>query len=217
MIPPLYRAQVELLIRILPEIGREAAFAVKGGTAINLFVHEMPRLSIDIDLTYLPLDDRQTALPAIAEALQRIQERLRERIPAIGVQSHGGRNELRLVCRSGKATFKVEVNGVLRGHLWPVRTLPLAAAAQDEFGMFAEATVLSHQELFGGKICAALDRQHPRDLFDVRQLLEHGGVTDAVRAGMIASLAIRVPCTICFAPIGRINAAPSRISLLAWR
>jgi hypothetical protein len=62
MISPGYRAQVELLLRIVPEVANDDVFAVKGGTAINLFVRDMPRLSVDIDLTYLPLDERSAAL-----------------------------------------------------------------------------------------------------------------------------------------------------------
>jgi len=67
-----YREQVALLLRVLPIIGREEAFALKGGTAINLFVRDLPRLSVDIDLTFLPLVDRVAALSAIREALQRV-------------------------------------------------------------------------------------------------------------------------------------------------
>ena len=50
----LYRRQVELLVRTIPPVAQEACFALKGGTAINLFIRNMPRLSVDIDLTYLP-------------------------------------------------------------------------------------------------------------------------------------------------------------------
>jgi predicted nucleotidyltransferase component of viral defense system len=56
----IYRKQVKLLIRILPFIAEEDCFALKGGTAINLFVRNMPRLSVDIDLTYLPVLDVKT-------------------------------------------------------------------------------------------------------------------------------------------------------------
>src|SRR5690606_13056130 len=83
---------------------------------------------------------------------------------------------------------KVEINTVLRGHLWPVRRLRLSDAAQDAFNTFSEATVVSDAELYGGKICAALDRQHPRDLFDVQQLLDSGGLTDEIRQGFLVSL-----------------------------
>jgi hypothetical protein len=54
-----YRRQVELLIRTLPHIADESCFALKGGTAINLFIRDMPRLSVDIDLTYLPIARRR--------------------------------------------------------------------------------------------------------------------------------------------------------------
>jgi hypothetical protein len=68
----LYREQVALLLRLLPIVGREEMFALKGGTAINLFVRDLPRLSVDIDLTFLPLTERDAALTAIGEGLQRI-------------------------------------------------------------------------------------------------------------------------------------------------
>jgi predicted nucleotidyltransferase component of viral defense system len=189
MISPSYRAQVELLLRILPEVAKEEVFAVKGGTAINLFVLDMPRLSVDIDLTYLPLDERAAALSGIADALRRIKARL-DGAGGISTQvlEQRGEQEAKLSCRRQSATVKIEVNTVLRGHLWPTRQLPLAQAAQKEFGMFAAATVVSHGELYGGKICAALDRQHPRDLFDIQQLFDREGLTDEVRLGFLAAL-----------------------------
>ena len=63
-----FRQQVALLIRVLPFVAEERAFALKGSTAINLFVRDMPRLSVDIDLTYLPVEDRATSLAAIDAA-----------------------------------------------------------------------------------------------------------------------------------------------------
>ena len=59
MISSSYRARVDLLLRILPSVAKEENFALKGGTAINLFVRDMPRLSIDLDLNYLPIDNRE--------------------------------------------------------------------------------------------------------------------------------------------------------------
>lgn len=69
-----YRQQVALLLRVLPFVEEERAFALKGGTAINLFVRDMPRLSVDIDLTWLPVEDRATSLAAINAAMLRIKE-----------------------------------------------------------------------------------------------------------------------------------------------
>ena len=163
---------------------------MKGGTAINLFVHDMPRFSIDIDLTYLPFDDRGEALRNISDALSRIKDRLEKAIPGItaNILSQSGGQDAKLVCRLQRATIKVEVNTVTRGHLWPARKMQVTTATQDEFGKSAVINVVSHGELFGGKICAALDRQHPRDLFDIAQLFAQDGITEDVRLGFIGSL-----------------------------
>jgi len=67
-----YLAQVQLLIRVLPIVAGEKDFAIKGGTAINLFVRDMPRLSVDIDLTYLPIAPYDEALVAIGAAMTRL-------------------------------------------------------------------------------------------------------------------------------------------------
>src|SRR4051794_26036479 len=67
-----YRRQVTLLIRVVPLVAQEACFALKGGTAINLFVRALPRLSVDIDLTYLPVQPRDQSLKEIEAALRRI-------------------------------------------------------------------------------------------------------------------------------------------------
>lgn len=72
MIDPRYRAQLELLLQTIPYVAKETIFALKGGTAINLFMRSMPRLSVDIDLTYVPINDRETALNEISEGLGRI-------------------------------------------------------------------------------------------------------------------------------------------------
>ncbi|WP_255762633.1 nucleotidyl transferase AbiEii/AbiGii toxin family protein [Halomonas alkalisoli] len=67
-----YEARVALLVRILPYVAEEDIFALKGGTAINLFYRDLPRLSVDIDLTYLPIKDRVESLAEINDAMDRI-------------------------------------------------------------------------------------------------------------------------------------------------
>lgn len=190
MIAPQYRAQVDLLLQVLPHVAKEDCFALKGGTAINLFVRQMPRLSVDIDLTYLPFDDRAAAMTGITEALRRIQRRVEAALPnsraALIPQCDGP--EAKLVCQVPGAQIKVEVNTTIRGHMLPPRAMDIAAAAEAEFGRFVSANVVSHAELIGGKICAALDRQHPRDLFDVHHMFANEGYTDDVRLGFIALL-----------------------------
>jgi predicted nucleotidyltransferase component of viral defense system len=190
MISENYRAQVDLLLQVLPHVAKEECFALKGGTAINLFVRDMPRLSVDIDLTYLPFDDRAAALTGITDALRRIKARVETAIPSCTValvpQSDGP--EAKLTCQSKNAQIKVEVNTTIRGDLLPPRMMDVSDTVESEFGRFMSVNVVSHAELFGGKICAALDRQHPRDLFDVHHMLENEGLTDEIRKGFIALL-----------------------------
>jgi len=190
MIAPAYRAQVELLLRVLPYVAKEKIFALKGGTAINLFVRDLPRLSVDIDLTYLPFEDRTTALKGIVDGLARIKEDLTGSIPNISVtqlpQSDG--QEAKLSCRFDNAQIKIEVNTTIRGSLQAPRIMPVTDTVQKEFGLFAAMMVVSQGELYGGKICAALDRQHPRDLFDIKKLFENEGLTEEIKIGFIAAL-----------------------------
>ena len=190
MITPNYRAQVDLLLQVMPHVAKESCFALKGGTAMNMFVWNMPRLSVDIDLTYLPFDDRTTAMRNIAEGLQRIKERIERAIPnctaRLVPQSDG--QEAKLTCQIAGAQIKIEVNTTMRGHLFPVQHMDIASAVEQEFGRFVAMNVVSRAELFGGKLCAALDRQHPRDLFDVSQLYADGGITADIRQGFIMAL-----------------------------
>ncbi|MDA0692544.1 MAG: nucleotidyl transferase AbiEii/AbiGii toxin family protein [Nitrospinae bacterium] len=190
MISPIYREQVDLLLLVLPHVAKEEIFALKGGTAINLFVRNMPRLSVDIDLTYLPFDNRNTALENIFKALGRIKGSLENTLPGITVrinpQSDG--HEAKLFCQLKGTLIKVEVNTTMRGHIHSPRLMQLTDAVQNEFGKFASINIVSHAELFGGKICAALDRQHPRDLFDVYHLFKNEGFTEEIRLGFLVSL-----------------------------
>jgi predicted nucleotidyltransferase component of viral defense system len=191
MIHPQYRAQVDLLLSILPHVAKEDGLALKGGTAINLFVRDMPRLSVDIDLTYLNWeDDRTTALQNISNALARVERRIKAAIPGTSVTKVplGQGQDVKLNCQTPQATVKIEVNTITRGIIFPVRSMQVSDSVQNEFGKFAAINVVSHGELFGGKICAALDRQHPRDLFDLHHLFLSDGMTDEVKLGFIAFL-----------------------------
>lgn len=186
----IYLNQVRLLLRVLPLVAQEEAFALKGGTAINLFERDLPRLSVDIDLTYLPFDDRSTALGGIQAALQRLKTKIEKSISGITVtlvaQSAG--TQAKLHCQYQRAQIKVEVNTVMRGHIFPPRLMACSKKVQAQFETFAEIAVVSHGELYGGKLCAALDRQHPRDLFDVHLLLQNEGIAPDIKQGLIAGL-----------------------------
>ena len=174
-----YATQVRLLLSVLPDIAREPVFALKGGTAINLFHRDMPRLSVDIDLTYLPVADRESSLDDIDASLARIARAITVRNPRVKVQriAGGGTNDTRILVRDGRAQVKIETSPVTRGAVYPARLMVASEAVTERFG-FVETNVLAFQDLYGGKLHAALDRQHPRDLFDVKLLYENEGLTD---------------------------------------
>ena len=182
-----YVAQVRLLLTTLPDIAREPVFALKGGTAINLFYRDMPRLSVDIDLTYLPLADRQSSLKGIDDALGRIVAAITGRNPRVDARriAGGGHTDTRIMVSDGQAQIKIETSPVTRGAVYPVRAMITSEAVTEHFG-FVETTVLAFEDLYGGKLHAALDRQHPRDLFDVKLLYENEGLTaDLFRTFMV--------------------------------
>ena len=183
--------QAELLLRVLPSVNEEEIFALKGGTAIKFFLRDLPRLSVDIDLTYLPVNDRETALIDIGKALLRISERVERTIPGVRAFSKKDREfdmAAGLLIRRGDATIKVEPNRVLRGSAFPTVTRSLCQKAQDLFELSIDARTLSFEDLYGGKICAALDRQHPRDLFDIDRLFKNEGLPEKVRKAFIVYL-----------------------------
>jgi hypothetical protein len=190
MISPVYRAQVDLLLQVLPYVAKEEIFALKGGTAINLFIREMPRLSVDIDLTYLPLDSRTEALKNIQEGLGRIKTDIEKNVPGITINTvplNGG-TDVKLNCQGQGAQIKIEANTITRGNVFPTMLMQVVDSVQDEFDKFAAINVVSMAELYGGKICAAIDRQHPRDVFDVKLLFENEGFTDEIWEGFKVGL-----------------------------
>jgi predicted nucleotidyltransferase component of viral defense system len=185
-----YRKQAALLVRIVPFVATETSFALKGGTAINLFLRDMPRLSVDIDLTYVPIADRPSSLKEIDAAMQRIAKEIRRGVPGARVSESGPKGEeciTKLIVRADEAQIKIEVTPVLRGCIYDPVVRSVSARVEAEFG-YAEMPVVSFADLYAGKIVAALDRQHPRDLFDVRDLLLHEGIDDTLRKAFIVYL-----------------------------
>lgn len=187
----LYSRQVRLLVRILPYIADEPVFALKGGTAINLFHHDMPRLSVDIDLTYLPVAPRDESLADIDATMKRIAKVARDMSPAKDVTEQApprGQNAVtRLIARGEGVQIKIEVTPVLRGCVYEPELRTASPRVEEKYG-FVETNVVSFADLFAGKIVAALDRQHPRDLFDIRGLLAGEGIDDRLRKAFIVYL-----------------------------
>jgi predicted nucleotidyltransferase component of viral defense system len=183
--------QALLMLRVLPYVTREDCFALKGGTAINLFVRDLTRLSVDIDLTYLPVEPREESLNNISQALTRIADSITKGLPGARVQPSrykGSGRITKFFVRDHDAQIKIEPNEIIRGIVFPSRELDLSPKAQDLFELAVSSQVVSFEDLYGGKICAALDRQHPRDLFDVKLLLENEGITKNVRKAFLVYL-----------------------------
>jgi predicted nucleotidyltransferase component of viral defense system len=169
----IYLDTVRLMLAIAPIVFDTPLFAMKGGTALNLFVQDMPRLSVDIDVVLVQRElGRDEALAAIGAEL----DRARTQIEAEGhdvrfsMASTAGKvagDEVKLTVISGQTSVKVEVNYVFRGTLLEPVHRPLVQAAEEMFNTSITVPTLHEAELYGSKLVAALDRQHPRDLFDV--------------------------------------------------
>lgn len=175
-----YQRAVQLLLRIVPAVFSTDAFALKGGTAINLFLTPVTRLSVDLDLVFLPLGlTRAEALQAISDELDGV----RERMTAMGLTVRAPRrlagDDTQLLVSDGLTEVKIEVNQVFRGTVLPSRQSNLHPAAQDMFATHVTARLLAEEEVYAGKAVAALDRQHPRDLFDVWVRNQSGGYTSS--------------------------------------
>ena len=181
-----YYRQVQLLLRLIPFVARHDCFALKGGTAINLFVRDFPRLSVDIDLVFLPMMERHEALQTIKDHLETLATTIMASIDNTRViRSFQDKTDaLRLLVERDGVQIKIELSPVLRGTVYEPLVIPVSEAVEEEFG-FAEMAVVSFADLYAGKICAALDRQHPRDLFDIKQLLDNEGLTVDLRKALL--------------------------------
>ena len=173
-----YIDQVRLLIDVLPHIAKEDVFALKGGTAINLFYRDMPRLSVDVDLTYLPVEEFSATQKHIHETFERITKGITERSSRYRTRHFTGLgNTNRITVSDGKTRIKIETSPVIRGTVIPPVSMVASSTVTDRFG-FTEIQVLSFEDVYGSKLHATLDHQHPRDLFDVKILYDNEGITE---------------------------------------
>jgi len=181
-----YIDTVKLLLAVATEVFREPVFALKGGTAINLFLHDMPRLSVDLDLVYIDhLPSREEALQRIGAALDLASSRLES--SAMRCERGSNAEETKLFVQRERVGVKIEVNHVFRGTILPTAPRSLSESAQNTFFSDIELPVLHPDELYGSKLVAAMDRQHPRDIFDVHGLYAQDGLTPGI-----------VECFVCY-------------------
>jgi predicted nucleotidyltransferase component of viral defense system len=187
----IFYRQANLVLDILPLIAKFDSFALKGGTAINYFIRDLPRLSIDIDLTYLPKEDRPITLDSIHVILDVLSKEIIDTFSPVSIipkLNKGSQKIERLVIERSGITIKIEPNLIIRGSVYPPTEMKLVPAASKFFEKSAKIQTLSLEDLYGGKICAALDRQHPRDLFDIKMLFDNEGITDKIRTAFIVYL-----------------------------
>ena len=177
-----YKQQVELLLKIIPTLSGIESFAIHGGTAINLYVLDLPRYSIDI--TYAPIKPREESFAEIHKNLSIIKEKVKAIIPNVIVTEKPNK----IYCTQKGIMVKIEVSGTKRGLIEPYEIKTLCAKAQNEFETSNKAKIVSISQLYGGKITAALDRQHPRDLFDVKLMFDFVSDFEQVKKGVLYCL-----------------------------
>ena len=190
-----YIFQVESLLNILAVFMKDKRWALKGGTAINFFYRDGPRLSVDIDLTYLPIQDRVTSFKAIHYMLKEAKDFMETEVGYKVVPSTplNGKKETKLIVLNHKASIKVEPNFIFRAALFKPEIKSLSQSIAKEFEKestkeLVQANCLSFEDTYAGKICAALSRQHARDLFDIKILLENEGITKNLRQAFLVYL-----------------------------
>lgn len=183
----IFLKQSRLLLRILPMIKEYSHFALKGGTALNFFIQDLPRLSVDIDLTYIPINSRQTALREITSSMVSLKKKIEKQYKSAHIVIKRTRDGFikGLLVNVDAVSIKIEPNHVLRGTVFDIETKSLTSSAEELFEVELDFPILSIPDLYGGKICAALDRQHPRDIFDILLMQETIGYTELIKQALL--------------------------------
>jgi predicted nucleotidyltransferase component of viral defense system len=188
-----YLNTVRLMLAIAPDVFDTPHFAMKGGTAINMFVQDLPRLSVDIDVIMRSHEpDRAEALSIINTELTRAKQAIERQGYHVTVAGAGGRNkgdDVKLTVASADTQVKVEVNYVFRGTLTATVMRSVVPRAQEMFRVDFEVPTLADAELYGSKLVAALDRQHPRDIFDVQHMYDTYGLREDFVTAFVGYLA----------------------------
>jgi predicted nucleotidyltransferase component of viral defense system len=170
-----FKEQADLMITVMGYMRWDQCFALKGGTALNLFYADMPRLSVDIDLVYLPLNSREEAVTEMKSVLKSYKEKFSKAGLQVQMAKGGEDNPVgKLIVSRGRASIKIEPNTIMRGTFYPVETKTLSSEAVGYFRQEVDVSCMSFKELMAGKLTAMLDRQHPRDIFDMMHFLKSG-------------------------------------------
>jgi len=183
--------KVYVLVRLLEAVRTHpflgSRMALKGGTALNLFLLGLPRLSVDIDLNYVGASERATMLaerPRVERALEQVAGRMGLTVKRAPTEHAGGKWRLTYTTGLGRpGSIEVDVNFMLRTPLWP-------AAPKDSHAIGGEKAsqvlIVEDHELAAGKLAALVARSASRDLFDARELLRRPGLDRAkLRLGFV--------------------------------
>ena len=187
-----FYAQARLAAEILPYVTHPDVFVLKGGTHINLFCRDLPRLSVDIDLVFT--GPGGSSDKATKEILRTHMKALKARLS--DVKPGGYKSTLRA---DAKAKVTVKRDGIrvkteaspigVGTYYRPVQLHP-QPRAQEILGIREPVWGVTEEEAYAGKMCAALYRQMPRDIFDIMMLYEHGGISD----DLFKTFAVYVAC-----------------------
>jgi predicted nucleotidyltransferase component of viral defense system len=230
--------KVHVLVRLLEAVRAHPflgpRMALKGGTALNLFLLGLPRLSIDIDLNYVGASDREemrAERPRLEQALQQVAGRMGFTITRAPTAHAGGTWRMMYASALGRAaSIEVDVNFMLRTPLWP-------AVRRDSHAIGGEQAtqilIVEDHELAAGKLAALVARNASRDVFDARALLRRPGLdrtklrlafiiygglnrTDwrAITVENIRATASEVDAQLV--PMLRLDVRPARGDLEAW-
>jgi len=168
--------KVAHLLGLLEALGShpflKGKLALKGGTALNLFIFNVPRLSVDIDLNYVGAEERETMLaerPRIEQAVQAVFAREGFTVRRMPEEHAGGKWSLRYQSAAGQGgNLEVDLNFMYRVPLWPVT---LSDSYPVGTWQARQIPVLDIHELAAGKLAALLARRQARDLFDSLRIL----------------------------------------------
>lgn len=184
-----FEGQVQLLLEVLGTVVSNPLFALKGGTAINFFHADLPRLSVDIDLAYTKINSREDFLKDNQAFCQTVSLNL-QRKHGVLVQAQTTKEGIpkQINISSKNTEIKIDINLVLRGSVYPPVFKESCETIKRKYETVLSINTLSFEDLYAGKFCAALDRQHPRDLFDIMMFFQNHQITEHLKKTFLVYL-----------------------------
>lgn len=184
-----FEGQTKLLLEVLGIVMQNPSYALKGGTAINFFQTNLPRLSVDIDLSYTKINSREDFLKENEKFhLELSAEITQKKLLLTQVKRTNEGVAKQITVSSKDYGIKIETNLVLRGSVYPPVISESCEQININYATQMAIRTLSFEDLYAGKFCAALDRQHPRDLFDVMVFFQKHKITEKLKIAFLVYL-----------------------------